>query len=105
MVVGIIPKRNNAKPSTVQPHEYESDTEFYKRLKREDVSFNLNGKVPMLYIKGIEVGVVSVNLNYVTDSNVSGTNIITFVYLNKNVEQIGHRIISINLNTNEVFEQ
>ncbi|MGM0183476.1 hypothetical protein IGK74_002442 [Enterococcus sp. AZ150] len=105
MVVGIIPKRKNAKPSAVQPHKYNNHTKFSNQLKREDISFNLNGEVPILYIKGMEVGVVSVSLNYVTNSSVSGTNVITFIYINKDVDDNNHRIVSINLNTNEVFEQ
>lgn len=73
------------------------------RLNKEDVSFDLNGKVPKLYIKGQEVGVVSMTTHYVTDSDMPGTNVITFSYITKDSPQ--SKTLSINRINGEVFNQ
>ncbi|WP_311942848.1 hypothetical protein [Enterococcus dongliensis] len=75
-----------------------------KPLTKEDVSFDLNGKVPKLYIKGQEVGVVVMTNHYVTsDYENEGVNVITFVYLiGGNPEQ---KVLSIDQITGEVMHQ
>ncbi|MGM0097482.1 hypothetical protein IGI69_002695 [Enterococcus sp. DIV1083b] len=74
------------------------------RLNSEDVSFDLNGKVPKLYIKGREVGVVVMTNHYVTkhDSG-EGVNLITFVYLTEGYSE--EKVLSIDRITGEVFNQ
>lgn len=72
-----------------------------ERLTIDDVKYDLNNEVPKLYIKGEEVGVVSMTNHYVTSSDVPGTNTITFVYIAKDNSQ---KILSIN-NLGEVFHQ
>ncbi|OTN77085.1 hypothetical protein A5886_002165 [Enterococcus sp. 8G7_MSG3316] len=75
-----------------------------KPLTREDVSFDLNGKVPKLYIKGQEVGVVSMTNHYVTSCAWGeGTNVITFVYMTKDDPK--QKVLSINRITGEVMNQ
>ncbi|WP_228077422.1 hypothetical protein [Enterococcus casseliflavus] len=74
-----------------------------KLLIKEDLSYDLNGKVPKLYIKGQEVGVVLMINQYVTESDVSGTNVITFVYLTKDDPK--QKVLSINRITGEVMNQ
>ncbi|WP_233060271.1 hypothetical protein [Enterococcus faecalis] len=74
-----------------------------KPLTKEDVSFYLNGKVPKLYIKGQEVGVASMTAHYVTDSDMPGTNVITFVYMTKDDPR--NKVLSIDLNNGRVFNQ
>lgn len=73
------------------------------RLNSEDVSFDLNGEVPKLYIKGQEVGVASMTAHYVTDSDMPGTKVITFVYMTKDDPR--NKVLSINLNNGRVFNQ
>ncbi|XUD12913.1 hypothetical protein IGJ55_002092 [Enterococcus sp. AZ170] len=77
-------------------------SEFCERLKRCDISYDINGEVPKLYIKGKEVGVASMTTHYVTAGEGLGTNTITFVYLTKDNPE--HKVLSIN-NLGEVFEQ
>lgn len=69
----------------------------------DDITYDLNHEIPTLYIKGDEVGVVSMTKHYVTSSpDMIGTNTTIFVYITKdNHEQ---KILSIN-NLGEVFEQ
>ena len=74
-----------------------------KPLTKEDVSFDLNGKVPKLYIKGQEVGVASMTAHYVTDSDMPGTNVITFVYMTK--DDFRNKVLSIDRNNGRVFNQ
>lgn len=74
-----------------------------KPSTKEDVSFDLNGEVPKLYIKGQEVGVVLMINQYVTESDVSGTNVTTFVYLTKDDPK--QKVLSINRITGEVMNQ
>ena len=75
-----------------------------KPLTKEDVSFDLNGKVPKLYIKGQEVGVVVMTNQYVTkhDSG-EGFNAITFVYVTDDDPK--QRVLSIDRITGEVMNQ
>lgn len=74
-----------------------------KPLTQENVSFDLNGKVHKLYIKGHEVGVVSMTTHYITDSYVPGTNVITFVYMTKDDPR--NKVLSIDHNNGRVFNQ
>lgn len=74
-----------------------------KPLNKEYVSFDLNGKVPKLYIKGQEVGVASMTSHYVTDSDMPGTNVITFVYMTKDDPR--NKVLSIDRNNGRVFNQ
>lgn len=74
-----------------------------KPLTKEDVSFDLNGKVPKLYIKGQEVGVASMTAHYVTDSDMPGTNVITFGYMTKYDPR--SKVLSIDRNNGRVFNQ
>ena len=75
-----------------------------KPLTKEDVIFDLNWKVPKLYIKGREVGVVVMTNQYVTrHDRGEGVNVITFVYLTEdNPEQ---KVLSIDRITGEVMHQ
>lgn len=73
-----------------------------KPLSEEDISYELNGEVPKLYIKGKEVGVVSTTMHYVTASEGLGTKTVTFVYLTENNPE--QKVLSIN-SLGEVFEQ
>lgn len=74
------------------------------RLNSEDVSFDLNGHVPKLYIKGCEVGVVSMANHYVTSCAWGeGTNVITFVYMTKDDPK--QKVLSIDRITGEVMNQ
>ncbi|WP_438770979.1 hypothetical protein [Enterococcus sp. AZ189] len=79
-----------------------NDFDFYEHLNRCDVSYELSGEVPKLYIKGKEVGVVSMTMHYVTAGTGLGTKTITFIYLMKGNPE--HKVISIN-NLGEVFDQ
>lgn len=74
------------------------------RLNSKHVSFDLNGKVPKLYIKGQEVGVVVMTNQYVTkhDSG-EGFNAITFVYLTDDDPK--QKVLSIDRITGEVMNQ
>lgn len=68
----------------------------------ETISYDLNNEVPKLYIKGKEVGVVSMTKHYVTRGVELETNTTTFVYVtNDSPEQ---KVLSIN-NLGEVFDQ
>lgn len=73
-------------------------------VTKEDISYDLNGEVPKLYIKGQEVGVVVMTNHYVTsDYENEGVNVITFVYLiGGNPEQ---KVLSIDQITGEVMHQ
>lgn len=75
-----------------------------KPFTKVDVSFDLNGKVSKLYIKGREVGVVVMTNHYVTkhDSG-EGVNLITFVYLTEGYSE--EKVLSIDRITGEVFNQ
>lgn len=76
-----------------------------KRLTKEDISYDLNGDVPKLYIKGQKVGVVSMMNHYVTmDGRGAGTNVATFVYLSSK-EEPKQEVLSVNRITGEVFNQ
>ncbi|OAQ57205.1 hypothetical protein A6E74_01505 [Enterococcus thailandicus] len=73
-------------------------------LAKEDISFDLNGNIPKLYIKGQEAGVVSMTNHYVT-SHIwgEGTNAITFVYLTNDDPK--QKVLSIDRITGEVMNQ
>ena len=74
------------------------------RLNSEDISFDLNGKVPKLYIKGQEVGVVSMTNHYVTSHAWGeGTNVITFIYVTNDDPK--QKVLSIDRITGEVMDQ
>lgn len=81
-----------------------NQTMLGKPLNKEDVSFDLNGEVPKLYIKGQEVGVVVMTNQYVTkhDSG-EGFNAITFVYLTDDDPK--QKVLSIDRTTGEVMNQ
>ncbi|WP_254905419.1 hypothetical protein [Enterococcus mundtii] len=84
--------------------ERENILDMNKPLTKEDVSFNLNGEVPKLYIKGREAGVVSMTSHYVTsDAWSEGVNVVTFVYMDK--DNPAHKVLSINRITGEMFNQ
>lgn len=75
-----------------------------KPLTKEDVSFDLNGKVPKLYIKGQEVGVVSMTNHYVTSHAWGkGTNVATFIYVTNDDPK--QKVLSIDRITGEVLDQ
>ncbi len=75
-----------------------------KPLTKEDVSFDLNGKVPKLYIKGQEVWVVSMTNHYVTSHAWGeGTNVITFIYVTNDDPK--QKVLSIDRITGEVMNQ
>ena len=75
-----------------------------KPLTKEDVSFDLNGKVPKLYIKGQEVWVVSMTNHYVTSHAWGeGTNVITFIYVTNDGPK--QKVLSIDRITGEVMNQ
>lgn len=74
-----------------------------KPLTKEDVSFDLNGKVPKLYIKDRKVWVVSMTTHYVTESDVTGTNVVTFTYVTKDSPE--QKLLSIDRITGEVMHQ
>ena len=74
-----------------------------KPLIKEDLSYDLNGKVPKLYIKGQQVGVVSMTTHYVTESDVTGTNVVTFTYVTKDSPE--QKVLSIDRITGEVMNQ
>ncbi|MHC5250432.1 hypothetical protein [Enterococcus sp. LJL90] len=78
------------------------DYRINERLSKDDISYDLNGEVPKLYIKGKEVGVVSMTMHYVTASEEPGTKTVTFVYLTKGNPE--NKVLSIN-NLGEVFNQ
>ena len=74
------------------------------RLNSQDVSFDLNGKVPKLYIKGQEAGVVSMTNHYVTKHDWGeGTNVITFIYVTNDDPK--QKVLSIDRITGEVMNQ
>lgn len=68
----------------------------------DDISYDLNSEVPKLYIKGKEVGVVSMTRHYMTSNTGLGTDTITFIYMTKDSPE--QKVLSIN-NLGEVFEQ
>jgi hypothetical protein len=73
-------------------------------MNKEDVSYDLNTEVPKLYIKGQDVGVVSMTNQYVTKHPFGeGTNVITFVYVTK--DNTKQKVLSINRITGEVLHQ
>lgn len=75
-----------------------------KPLNKEDVSFDLNGKVPKLYIKGQEVRVVSMTNHYVTNHTWGkGTNVATFIYVTNDDPK--QKVLSIDRITGEVMNQ
>ena len=75
-----------------------------KPLTKEDVSFDLNGKVPKLYIKGQEAGVVSMTNHYITSHAWGeGTNVITFIYITNGDPK--QKVLSIDRITGEVKHQ
>lgn len=75
-----------------------------KSLVKEDVSFDLNGKVPKLYIKGCEAGVVSMTNHYVTSHAWGkGTNVVTFIYVTNDDPK--QKVLSIDRITGEVMNQ
>ena len=74
-----------------------------KPLIKEDLSYDLNGEVPKLYIKGREVWVVSMTTHYVTESDVTGTNVVTFTYVTKDSPE--QKLLSIDRITGEVMHQ
>lgn len=75
-----------------------------KPLTKEDVSFDLNVKVPKLYIKGQEAGVVSMTNHYVTSCAwCEGTNVITFIYVTNDDPK--QKVLSIDRITGEVINQ
>lgn len=83
--------------------EYDELVAMKKSYKfNDDISYDLNGEVPKLYIKGKEVGVVSMTKHYVTRGLELGTNTTTFVYVTKDSPE--QKILSIN-NLGEVFHQ
>lgn len=71
-------------------------------VRHGDIKYDLNGEVPRLWIKGNEVGVVSMTKHYVTRDIKLGTNTNTFVYVTKDSPE--QKILSIN-NLGEVFHQ
>lgn len=71
-------------------------------VRHGDIKYDLNGEVPKLWIKGNEVGVVSMTKHYVTRDIKLGTNTTTFVYVTKDSPE--QKILSIN-NLGEVFHQ
>lgn len=105
MVVGIL-KRLFYKYDDSGPvlHVTGIEYEGVLRLNSEDVSFDLNGKVPKLYIKGQEVGVVSMTNHYVTRHDWGeGTNVITFIYVTNDDPK--QKVLSIDRITGEVMNQ
>jgi hypothetical protein len=75
-----------------------------KPLSKEDISFDLNGEVPKLYIKGCEAGVVSMTNHYVTSHAWGeGTNVITFIYMIN--DEPKQKVLSIDRITGEVMDQ
>ena len=74
------------------------------RLNSEDVSFDLNGEVPKLYIKGREAGIASMTNHYVTShARGEGTNVITFIYVT--IDDPKQKVLSIDRITGEVMNQ
>lgn len=75
-----------------------------ERLASNNISYDLNGEVPKLYIKGQEVGVVSMTQHYVTSSDGQpGQHVVTVVYMcDGDPEQ---HIISVDKNTGKIFKQ
>lgn len=85
-------------------HATEFDYKEVLTLKREDISYDLNGEVPKLYIKGQEVGVVVMTNQYVTrHERGEGFNTITFIYLTEGDPK--QRVLSIDRITGEVMNQ
>lgn len=73
-------------------------------LSNKEVRFDLNGEVPKLFIKGQEVGIVSMTNHYVTANDCGiGSNTITFIYMIKDHPE--QKVLSFNLITGEVFNQ
>lgn len=72
-------------------------------VRHGDIKYDLNGEVPKLYIKGKEVAVVSMTKHYVTDNEMPGTKVITFVYMTKDDPR--NKVLSIDLNNGRVFNQ
>lgn len=85
-------------------HATEFDYKEVLTLKREDISYDLNGEVPKLYIKGQEVGIVSMTNHYVTSHAWgAGTNVITFIYVTNDDPK--QKVLSIDRITGEVMNQ
>ena len=72
-------------------------------ITTSNISYDLNDEVPKLYIKGREVGVVSMTKHYVTNGDTPGTNVITFIYITK--DSPAQRVLSIDLLTDVVLNQ
>ena len=72
-------------------------------LDISDVSYDLNKEIPKLYIKGEEVGVVSMTRHYITKNVGLATNVVTFLYLDKSSDR--QKILSIDLVNEEIFHQ
>lgn len=97
---GSKPKRADATPPLARGVQYES----VSKLSIDDISYDLNGEVPKLYIKGQEVGVVVMTNQYVTKhERGEGFNTITFIYLTEGDPK--HKVLSIDRITGEVFNQ
>jgi hypothetical protein len=90
IIKGIVPKRDEAKPSSVQP------------VIKGDVYFDLIENVPKLYIKNKEVDVLSMCSHYVARNNGDEeVNMISFVYKEKGITD--QKVIFINLTTGEML--
>ncbi|WP_438759443.1 hypothetical protein [Enterococcus sp. AZ194] len=72
-------------------------------VERSDIKYDLNNEVPRLWIKLEEVGVVSMTKHYVTNSDMPGTNVITFIYITK--DSPAQRALSIDMITGVVHNQ
>lgn len=72
-------------------------------IKLDEISYDLNSEIPKLYIKGEEVGVVSMTRHYITTSMELATNVTTFVYVTKNRAE--QKILSIDHVNEELFQQ
>ncbi|MFC0232742.1 hypothetical protein ACFFIF_01915 [Vagococcus entomophilus] len=72
-------------------------------VELSDIEYDINGKVPKLSIKGVPMGVCSMTRHYVTNSNILGTNVITFIYIDKNNPV--KKILSIKCDSQEIFLQ
>ena len=72
-------------------------------IKLDEISYDLNSEIPKLYIKGEEVGVVSMTRHYITTSMELATNVTTFVYVTKNRPE--QKILSIDHVNEELFQQ
>ncbi|MEG2707514.1 MAG: hypothetical protein RR968_00105 [Vagococcus sp.] len=73
------------------------------QLSIDDVKYDLNNEVPRLWIKGNEVGIVSMTKHYVTRDIKLGTNTTTFVYVTKDSPE--NKTLSITHINGGVFHQ